>query len=194
MGFQPSDAEDLTQGFFIQLLGGELFAKATPEKGRLRTFLLTAFQRFIRDVRDREQALKRGGAWKLIPIDIALAEESYARGTMKPATPEEYYERAWAHASVRAAFERLKKAEKDKGHEATFTELQPFLVEGSFHEPSYAEVAERLSRSEDWVKQAVRSLRKALRDHLRDLIAETLENPTKSQVEEELAALGAALR
>ena len=42
---QP-DAEDMTQEFFGMVLNRELFLKARPEHGRLRSFLLGAFNLF----------------------------------------------------------------------------------------------------------------------------------------------------
>jgi RNA polymerase sigma-70 factor (ECF subfamily) len=41
-GKLAADAGDLCQGFFERVLSTRLFAAADPEKGRLRTFLLTA--------------------------------------------------------------------------------------------------------------------------------------------------------
>ena len=41
-GHSPEDAADLTQSFFGHLLEKEVFAQADRERGRLRTFLLTA--------------------------------------------------------------------------------------------------------------------------------------------------------
>ena len=35
-------AEDLTQEFFARLLAGNSFAGVSPDKGRFRTFLVTA--------------------------------------------------------------------------------------------------------------------------------------------------------
>src|SRR5687767_7806705 len=38
-GHSAEDAADLTQGFFAQLMEKELFTRADPERGRLRSFL-----------------------------------------------------------------------------------------------------------------------------------------------------------
>ncbi len=43
-GRKPEDAEDLTQGFFAELLAGEMLAATSSEKGRLRSFLLAALK------------------------------------------------------------------------------------------------------------------------------------------------------
>src|SRR5512144_802383 len=45
-GHTPEDAQDLTQEFFARLLARNWVGSADPEKGRFRTFLLTAMNHF----------------------------------------------------------------------------------------------------------------------------------------------------
>ncbi|PYL08286.1 MAG: hypothetical protein DME33_07755 [Verrucomicrobia bacterium] len=61
-GYAFDDAEDLTQGFFAHLIQNRGYARADPEMGRFRAFLLGALKYFIAGVRKRESAQKRGGA------------------------------------------------------------------------------------------------------------------------------------
>ena len=60
-GFPPQDAEDLTQEFFARLLEHNWIARADAQKGRFRTFLLTALNRFLAGEWDKSRAQKRGG-------------------------------------------------------------------------------------------------------------------------------------
>src|ERR1700761_3632819 len=46
-GHSAHDAQDLAQGFFSYLLEKDLFSSADRSLGKLRTFLLTAFTRYI---------------------------------------------------------------------------------------------------------------------------------------------------
>jgi len=57
-GHSPDDAQDLTQGFLAHLIENHFFARAVPERGKFRSFLLGAFKRFTRD-RDRAQLAQR---------------------------------------------------------------------------------------------------------------------------------------
>ena len=57
-GHSPADAEDLTQAFFARLLERNYVADANREKGRFRTFLLTALNHFLADEWDRLKAQK----------------------------------------------------------------------------------------------------------------------------------------
>src|SRR5574341_1432705 len=47
LGHRPADAEDLTQGFFARLLEKDYLKTAAREKGKFRTFLLTALKRYL---------------------------------------------------------------------------------------------------------------------------------------------------
>src|SRR5437764_1069093 len=46
-GYSPHDAQDLTQEFFARLLARESLSHADPDRGRFRSFLLTAMNNFL---------------------------------------------------------------------------------------------------------------------------------------------------
>ena len=48
-GYGTSDAEDLTQAFFLRFLEHGWYADATPERGRFRSLLLTSLRHFLSD-------------------------------------------------------------------------------------------------------------------------------------------------
>src|SRR5262249_2032346 len=50
-GSNPDDAQDLTQGFFAHLIESRAYARADPEKGRFRSFLLGALKHFVAHAR-----------------------------------------------------------------------------------------------------------------------------------------------
>ena len=61
-GIAQHDAQDLTQGFFADLIESRAYARADPIKGRFRSFLLGTLKHFVAHARDRDRAQKRGGA------------------------------------------------------------------------------------------------------------------------------------
>ena len=75
-GLSVHDAQDLTQGFFVYLIGHQLYKRADRQKGKFRCFLLASFKNFLSDARDREQTLKRGGGRDFIPLDEARANSA----------------------------------------------------------------------------------------------------------------------
>src|SRR3954453_9987809 len=68
LGHQPADAQDLTQAFFARLLEKHYLQAADPERGRFRSFLLSAVKHFLSKERDRDKAHKRGGGRKVLPL------------------------------------------------------------------------------------------------------------------------------
>src|SRR6266508_5550809 len=68
-GVAQHDAQDLTQGFFADLIESRAYARADPIKGRFSSFLLGTLKHFVAHVRDRDRAQKRGGG--LVRLDEA---------------------------------------------------------------------------------------------------------------------------
>src|SRR4030095_10114560 len=59
-GTTQHDAQDLTQGFFAELIDSRAYTRADPMKGRFRSFLLGTLKHFVAHVRAYERAQKRG--------------------------------------------------------------------------------------------------------------------------------------
>jgi len=193
-GSSREDAEDLTQGFLSYLLERDLFASASQELGKLRTFLLTIFQRYIGDARTRDRAQKRGGGQTLLSLDLRDGEERYVNEPADTVTPEALYDRSWAMSVLAASLEDLGRAEQLAGRGPQFAVLEPFLNAATVADGNYDEAALALRMNGDAVRKAVSRLRQKFRECLRRQIAATLHQPDEAQVDEELTALKAALR
>src|SRR6058998_2199615 len=59
-GAGPEEADDITQGFFALLLERRDLRTVRKEKGRLRSYLLSAAKHFLADEHRRAMAIKRG--------------------------------------------------------------------------------------------------------------------------------------
>jgi hypothetical protein len=68
-GYNPEEAQDLTQGFFALLLERKDFDAVRREKGRLRSYLLTSLKNFLEKARRRELAVKRGEGRALVSLE-----------------------------------------------------------------------------------------------------------------------------
>jgi len=192
-GSGRQDAEDMTQGFFHYLLERDLFSSASQELGRLRTFLITAFQRYMGDVRDRGRALKRGGGLEILSLDVDEAERNFGE-PVEALTPHEIFDRNWALTLLQASLQQLREAETRSGREMQFAVLEPFLNPRSTVVGNYEVVMEGLGMTEESARKAVSRLRIRFRDVLREQIAATLSFPTEELVDAELDALKGALR
>lgn len=181
-GASPPDAEDLTQGYFAQLIDRENFARADAAKGRLRAFLLSSLKHFRIDQHRRESALKRGGGIAPLSIDAAQAEARYDKEPAHHEDPESLFERRWALALLEEAFTRLEAEYEAAGKHELYLALRP-----SLSQPGQAErhqtLAERLGMTAGAVQVAVHRLRKRYRHALEATIAETLDDPAEADEE-----------
>lgn len=160
-------AEDLTQGFFAMLLARGSVAAADPERGRFRAFLLTAFQRFASNERERAAAQKRGGSALALSIDFDQGESRFTNEPSHEMTPEREFERRFALALLARVLERVR-AERPGD-----ADLLPY-VGGAGDARPYAEIAASRGASEGAVKVAVHRLRARYRECLRAEIRETV--------------------
>ena len=95
-GHSPEDAQDLTQAFFARLLERNWVGQADQQKGRFRSFLLSAMNHFLADEWDKARAQKRGGGILPVPLQFDTAETRYGHEPADNVTPEQNYERRWA--------------------------------------------------------------------------------------------------
>ena len=185
----PSDAEDLTQGFFAKLLQKDYLRSAARDKGRFRTFLLTALQRFMANEWDRKHAQKRGGFTPAISIDSEIAEERFASETAHTLAPDRLFDRHWALALLEQTMTQLREEYVASGRAALFEHLQNCLTQNEGSLP-YTAIATRLSSTEAAVKMAMSRLRARYREVLNAQIAQTVTS--EAEVEDEVQHLFSA--
>jgi DNA-directed RNA polymerase specialized sigma24 family protein len=183
-GHGASDAEDLTQGFFLHLIDGGAVARADPERGRFRSFLHGALVRFLASDREREVAQKRGGDRLFVPFDAAIVETQWSDDDASTSL-QLHFDRRWARALVGNVLARLADEHAACGEDEVFAALQPTL-QGA-NAPAYAELAARLGRNEGAIKTAVHRLRRRFRDLLRAEVAATVASD--AEIDDELAYL-----
>jgi RNA polymerase sigma-70 factor (ECF subfamily) len=87
-------AEDLLQGFLAdKMLGHGLIGQADPQRGRFRTFLLAALDRYVIDAHRRESARKRSPAGEVFDID---EQRDTLASPSAVGTPHAAFDLAWA--------------------------------------------------------------------------------------------------
>ena|ERR1017187_596487 len=186
-GHNPDDAEDFVQGFCNHLLSRDFLARVEPEKGRFRTFLLTALQNYIRDEVSRVNAGKRGGGLPPVPLDETGEESEPIHSLASPqAAPDREYDKAWARMVLDHALERMQEECVHGGHGALWQALEPALYDDA-EASRYGAIAERLGTTEGAVKVAAHRIRARLRRLIRDEVLQTVTSP--EDLEEELAYL-----
>jgi len=94
-GFHNEKAKDLTQGFFCRIvLENQLIQQGDRDKGRFRTFLLTALDRYTVNIARAEHAQKRMPRQRLLSLDGANLPDLPEPGGQ--ATPEQAFNYTWA--------------------------------------------------------------------------------------------------
>jgi RNA polymerase sigma factor (sigma-70 family) len=189
-GIGPEEAEDITQGFFAQLLECRSLSAVRKEKGRLRSYLLGALKYFLVDEQRRAMAIKRGKGQRLIPLEGLRADERIEMEPADPVTAEMIYERRWASTVLEQVLSRLKDEYHAAGNATLFDSLKELLPDEP-GAPSQAEIAARLGISENAVRQAFYRFRQRYQSLLREEIAHTVATP--GDIEDELRHLIAVL-
>jgi RNA polymerase sigma-70 factor (ECF subfamily) len=189
LGQSAADAEDLTQGFFAKLLEKDYLKAAARDKGRFRTFLLTALKRFMANEWDRQHARKRGGFSTVVPIDSTSAEEKYGCEPACDLQPDVLFDRHWALALLEQTMSQLQEEYVASGRAVLFEHLRDCLAQEDVALP-YAKIAEHLKSTEAAIKMAMHRFRTRYREVLREQIAQTVTS--EAEVEEEVRHLFAA--
>jgi RNA polymerase sigma factor (sigma-70 family) len=188
-GQSPHDAQDLIQEFFCRLLEKNWLDSASPEKGKLRTFLIVALKNFMSKEWRRASAQKRGGGQAHIQVDTAFAESRLATDATASA-PDEIFDQQWALTLLDLTITRLQSEFAAAGKAADFDALKSCLatVRG---DTDYAGMGRQLGINEGAARVAVHRLRKRFREIYREEISQTLAEGVS--LAEELRYLAAAL-
>jgi RNA polymerase sigma-70 factor (ECF subfamily) len=186
-GRSSSDAQDLTQAFFVHLLEYNTLSRADREKGRLRTFLLGSLQNFLANEYDRAQALKRGGGRQILSLDENFAEAEAAIRATEGMDGASNFDLTWASNVVKRAWQQLQDAFAAEGKTQWLHELRPFVAGGSGTPPAQEEVAARLGVPVATLRTSLMRLRQRYREALRSEVAATVSDP--AEVDEELQYL-----
>jgi DNA-directed RNA polymerase specialized sigma24 family protein len=172
-GCSPHRAEDLTQGFFAQMLRREWLKNVGPEKGRFRTFVLRCLCNFTFDQREKVT---------VFTVDFTDAESRYGIEPTTDITPERLLELRWATAVLDQALAKLRAEYSATGKSERFDVLLPYLTKENAP-GGFALAAARLSMSEESVRQEASRMRKAYRDAIRKEITDTVASPDQVAIE-----------
>jgi len=191
-GRSPADAQDLTQAFFAKLLEKNFWARADPQKGRFRSFLLTALRQYLSDQRDWVKAAKRGGKLSFISFDEHSGDEQFMAGLDQTLNSEQQFDRQWASTLLEQARIRLRKECIASGKSHLYDRIS--LVGGDVESPvSYAVLAQEQGVTVSAIKSAVSRLRERYGELVREEVAHTVSSPAEvdAEVRHLLSVIGA---
>ncbi|MCA9060287.1 MAG: sigma-70 family RNA polymerase sigma factor, partial [Planctomycetaceae bacterium] len=179
---------------FTSVLERRTIQHADPSRGRFRTFLLTACQRFLANAIRDQQRQKRGG--QCLTFSLSIEQRDFEivdrRADLQPAderTAERAFEREWALTLLESVLRQLRDEFVARGKSELFDVLKPCLS-GDPTE-SLAACGEQLAMQETAVRVALHRMRNRYRELLRAEINATVESP--ELVDDEIHRLFAAL-
>jgi RNA polymerase sigma-70 factor (ECF subfamily) len=157
--FGRDDAEDLTQGFFAELIARNDLCTIEPERGRLRAYLVTAIGNFLANVDRDAHRQKRGGRAQVVSLEEeTLAEIEQDLESNPGASPERALERRLALRVLEAARAQLHQEWVEKGRKEHWHAVS-HLLEQDPERGEYRRLGEKLGYDEVNTRQLVRRLR-----------------------------------
>jgi RNA polymerase sigma factor (sigma-70 family) len=176
---RPAEAaQDLTQGFFAELLERELLDKFDPQKSRLRTYLRVCVDSFVMNEDKAGRRHKRGGNVPHVALDFTAAEEELGATAIDPAqiaspeSLEEFFEKEWVRSLFALAVDDLRELCELRERERTFRLFESYDLEGN-EKNSYEQLSQDYGISVTDVTNALawarREFRKIALERLREL-------------------------
>lgn len=190
-GFDPHDAEDLTQEFLATVVQKGYFDAVDPAKGRLRSYLLTALNHFLANILRNRNAQRRGGGAAHVSLDDERNSDGAELALSESTPPDEAFDREWALALLEHVLKELRGDYVAQGKGDLFDLLQPALTDpGESTERSL--LAREAGLTPGALRVAVHRLRLRFRNLLFRHVASTVES--EDQVEPEIRAMISMLR
>jgi RNA polymerase sigma factor (sigma-70 family) len=146
----PQDAQDLTQGFFAELLERGLLSRFDSSKSRLRTYLRVCADSFVLNEMKTASRQKRGSEFAHIALDFSAAEDELCAQAIDPASipaPESleaFFEKEWIRSLFSSVVEELRAICETRERRIAFQLFESYDLAGE-EGISYAELAARFS-------------------------------------------------
>jgi len=174
------DAQDLTQGFFAEMLERELLNRFDAGKSRLRTYLRLCVDSFVMNENKAARRQKRGGEVQHLALDFAGAEQEFAGTTIdaaaiaSPESLEEFFEKEWVRSLFALAVEDLRALCARQQRDRAFQLFEAYDLEGD-DKISYAQLARQHGIAVTEVTNALawarREFRRIALERLREICA-----------------------
>lgn len=184
---RPQDADDLVQAFLAaKVVEQRLVGRAERARGKFRTFLLTALDRFVVNQLQFEGTRKRSAA------TVELREELDADAA---ADPSAAFDAAWAREVIAQAMRRVRDRYQSGGREDIWTIFEARVIAPMLDHAQpvpYDQLVRRLGlRSPDEAWNLLATAKRAFASELRAVVGEYEKD--EHRIEEEIAELRAAL-
>lgn len=184
---QSVDAEDAVQGFVaMHLVEKDLLAGADQNRGKFRTYLLTALDRYVSNERRSQRAIKRGGQ-----AGPKLDVNEYGGEAVVDEDVSSVFDVEWGRRVLDETLDRMRAEYKGSGRDDIWHVFDSRLIQPMLHgaeTPAYDELVERCGlASPAQASNLLITGKRAFSKWLRAVIAEYVDND--EQIEEEIRDL-----
>jgi RNA polymerase sigma factor (sigma-70 family) len=179
-GKNAEESKDLTQGFFAELLAKDYLKTLDPDRGKFRSFLLSAFKHYMADQYDHDRALKRGGGRPVLSLDFELAESERLKADSEP---DQAYRRDWAVQVMGQAMETVQASYRESGRGDEFAQFKAHLTSLHPQGATYETLAASLGISVDDVRNRIRTARTRYREAILEVIRSYTDSTAEAREE-----------
>ena len=172
-GYDDEQAKDLVQEFFMVAVATNLLAKADPDRGRFRNFLLQSLKNFLAKARRHAEAGIRHPSGGFVTIHELSTQEGPVFEPKDTETPDEVFHRRWLQDLVLRVLKALENEYRAKGKMTHYDLLRLRIIEPILEGaevPSYSTLAEQFNMTEKEAAAQVVTARRAYHRLLRDEI------------------------
>ena len=189
-GYDNETAKDLTQGFLHEVvLNRGLVQKADQSRGRFRSLLLVALNRYVINIREAQTARSRIPPNKLVSLEVVEPPE--LAHMMADSSPDDFYQYVWLSALLDQVLSSVEASCRRDGldtHWQLFGErvVQPILqgsTMASLSEIAHRHDIEGEKKASNMIITVKRRFASALKEYVRTTVA------SDAYVQEELAEI-----
>ena len=173
--YQVADAEDITQEFFFVVMKQELFQRANPAEGKLRSWLLKSLDYCLANRSRALNSVKRGGRVSIGGLEEETLRTQFRGIAAEARSPADAFDKAWLTSLLHNTVESLMQQYTAAGKRQLFESLLPWLI-GDVDSAQQAAAADRCAISVSHFRVHLHRLRKRYSQELRNQILETLED------------------
>jgi RNA polymerase sigma-70 factor (ECF subfamily) len=176
-GYNNETAKDLTQGFFCEIVWGRgLFQHADQGKGRFRTFLLTALERYVVSVHRKDTARKRRPQAGFVELEVE--ELPVLSTTQAGTTAEDMFYHAWAVDLLKSVLSQVQEEYARTGRSSHWRVFEAKVLVPILHNveaPSLEEICKNCgiadeAKASNMIVTVKRRFQAVLQRSLRDLV------------------------
>jgi len=176
-GYDNEQAKDLTQGFFHEIvMGRRLIERADQTKGRFRTFLLTALDRYTINAHRHETTARRHCSAGTVALDDTADAASLVARDMDP---QEAFTYAWALDLLHEVLSQVERHCTEHGQEVHWQLFYLHVVEPIISRRESTSLTELCSRfdipgtikAENMIVTVRRRFQTIMRERVRQYVA-----------------------